>query len=146
MHYNVFSLSCGHMIKVYATGMLGTISLFPQNLVHIKYPFLKLWYENWYRKVRQLLLNETKSSYWKAITKCDRSLLQSASGVTKYVRFYKVWQTVITKWDVTVLVKGEFIRIFQLIKELNSMISNHHNKLQFKKLKFIDCHYILFRA
>ena len=86
------------------------------------------------------------------ITKWDKKQLLKSyykvrqKFITEYVRFYKVWQTVITKWDVTVLVKGEFIRIFQLIKELNSMISNHHNKLQFKKLKFIDCHYILFRA
>ena len=38
-----------------------------------------------------------KNSYYKVITKCDRSLLQSASGISKCVRYYKVWQTVITK-------------------------------------------------
>ena len=50
-------------------------------------------------------------SYYKEwlgfITKCDRLLLQSASGITKYDRcYYKVRQvlqsaTIITKWDAT---------------------------------------------
>ena len=33
--------------------------------------------------MRKLLQNETDSSYQKFITKCDRVLLQSASGITK---------------------------------------------------------------
>ena len=54
--------------------------------------------------MRQLLQNETESSYQKfiakcdrgllqcvsGITKCDRSLLQSASGITKCDSYYKV--------------------------------------------------------
>ena len=54
---------------------------------------LKFWYndkENRYYKVRQLLQNETKSCYHKVITKCYRSLLQTASGTAKYVKYYKV--------------------------------------------------------
>ena len=33
--------------------------------------------------MRQLLQNETENSYQRLNTKCDRGLLQSASGVTK---------------------------------------------------------------
>ena len=33
--------------------------------------------------MRQLLQKETGNSYHKFITKCDRSLLQSSSGITK---------------------------------------------------------------
>ena len=65
--------------------------------------------------MRQLLQNETKSSYQKFITKCDRGLLQSATDCYYKVRqalqsvtgrYYKVRQvlqsvTVITKWDLT---------------------------------------------
>ena len=53
---------------------------------------------------------KTENSYYKVLTKCDRSLLQSASGITKCDRlFYKVRQvlqsaTVITKWDVTTVI------------------------------------------
>ena len=43
----------------------------------------------------QLLKNETENSYHKVITKCDRSLLQSASAVTKLLQS----ATVITKCD-----------------------------------------------
>ena len=53
--------------------------------------------KNWSYKVRQLLQNETENSYQEFITKCDRGLFQSALGITKCVRYYKVWQTVITK-------------------------------------------------
>ena len=38
----------------------------------------------------QLLKNETENSYYKVITKCDRSLLQSTSGITKCDTYYKV--------------------------------------------------------
>ena len=41
--------------------------------------------------------NETENSYYKGITNYDRILLQNASDITKYIRYYKVWQTVITK-------------------------------------------------
>ena len=44
-----------------------------------------------------VIKNDTENSYYKVITKCDRSLLQSASDITKCVWYYKVWQTVITK-------------------------------------------------
>ena len=40
--------------------------------------------------MRQLLQNETENSYAKFITNCDRSLLQSASGITKCDSYYKV--------------------------------------------------------
>ena len=42
--------------------------------------------------MRQLLQNDTDNSYQKAITKSDRSLLKSVSGITKFVGYYKVWQ------------------------------------------------------
>ena len=38
----------------------------------------------------QLLKNETENHYDKVITKRDRSLLQSASGITKRDSYYKV--------------------------------------------------------
>ena len=50
-----------------------------------------------YERVRQLLQNETENTYEKFITKCYRSLLQRASGITKCnrllsqtVSYYKV--------------------------------------------------------
>ena len=39
--------------------------------------------ENWLYKARQLLKNEIKNSYYKVIIKCDKNLLQSASGIKK---------------------------------------------------------------
>ena len=39
--------------------------------------------KNWYYKVRQLLQNETENSYQIFIIKFDRGLLQGASGITK---------------------------------------------------------------
>ena len=33
--YNVFNMLPDHVIKIHATGRLGTISSVPQNLVHI---------------------------------------------------------------------------------------------------------------
>ena len=62
--------------------------------------FFELWHddvENWYDNVRQLLENETESSCYKVIIKCNKRLLQSASGITKYLRYYKVWQKLMTK-------------------------------------------------
>ena len=41
--------------------------------------------------------NETENNHYKVIAKSDRNLLQSASGITKCVRYYNVWQTVIAK-------------------------------------------------
>ena len=38
------------------------------------------------------LKNDAENSYYKVITKCDLSLLQSASGITKCVRYYNVRQ------------------------------------------------------
>ena len=40
--------------------------------------------------MRQLLQNETESSHQKFITKCNRLLLQSASGIKKCDSYYKV--------------------------------------------------------
>ena len=34
--------------------------------------------------------NETENSYYKGITNYDRILLQNASDITKYIRYYKV--------------------------------------------------------
>ena len=81
--------SCDQSCHV--AGRLGTVSLFPQNLVHIKYPFLKLWYENCYHKVRQLLQNETETVI-KKLLQSDGSLMQSTSCIAKYVWYYKVRQ------------------------------------------------------
>ena len=33
------------------------------------------------------------------IKKCDRKLLQSVAGITKWGKYYKVWQQVITELD-----------------------------------------------
>ena len=40
--------------------------------------------------MRQSLQNETENNYQKFITNCDRSLLQSTSGITKCDSYYKV--------------------------------------------------------
>ena len=76
------------------------------------YRSLKIWFtysfffetlvdniKNWYYKVRQLLQNETENSYQKFITKCDRGLLQSASGITKCDRLLLQSASSITKCD-----------------------------------------------
>ena len=47
--------------------------------------------------MRQLLQNDTDNSYQKAITKSDRSLLKSVSGITKWGRLLLQSVTVITK-------------------------------------------------
>ena len=46
-----------------------------------------------------LLKNETENSYYKAITMCDRSLLQSAPGITKCDRSLLQSVLGITKCD-----------------------------------------------
>ena len=67
---------------------------------HISY--YKVWQSNFITKCDRLLLQSASG-----ITKCERLLLQSASGITKCDRpYYKVRQvlqsvTVIIKWDVT---------------------------------------------
>ena len=49
--------------------------------------------------MRQLLQNETENSYQKFVTKCDRGLLQSASGITKCDRLLLQSASGITKCD-----------------------------------------------
>ena len=49
--------------------------------------------------MRQLLQNKTESIYQKFITKCDRGLLQSASGITKCNRLLLQSASGITKCD-----------------------------------------------
>ena len=44
-----------------------------------------------------VIKNETENSYYKVITKCDRSLLQSASGITKCNSYYKVRRNKVRK-------------------------------------------------
>ena len=60
-------------------------------------PFLKLVIQKIGNKNSGSFKNETENNYYKVITKCDRNLLQKASGITKCVRYYNVWQTVIAK-------------------------------------------------
>ena len=50
-------------------------------------------------KCVRLLENETDNSYQKIIAKCDRGLLQSASGITKYDRLLLQSVSGITKCD-----------------------------------------------
>ena len=75
--------------------------------------FCRLFWHILYYKVRQ-------SNF---ITKCDRLLLQSASGITKCDRlYYKVRQvlqsvTVITKWDVTTQLDNRYIIAVSVIKD-----------------------------
>ena len=75
--------------------------------------FRRLFWHILYYKVRQ-------SNF---ITKCDRLLLQSASGITKCDRlYYKVRQvlqsvTVITKWDVTTQLDNRYIIAVNVIKD-----------------------------
>ena len=47
----------------------------------------------------QAVINETENSYYKVITKCDRSLLQSASGIIKCGRSLLQSASGITKCD-----------------------------------------------
>ena len=49
--------------------------------------------------MRKILQNETDNSYQKFITKYDRGLLQSASGITKYDRLLLQSPSGITKCD-----------------------------------------------
>ena len=49
--------------------------------------------------MRQLLQNETENSYQKFITKCDRCLLQRASGITKCDRLLLQIASGITERD-----------------------------------------------
>ena len=78
-------MSYDHMTQVYATSRLGTISSFLQNLVHIKYPILKLSLSQCKRVItkwdkiviKKLLLNVTEV-YCKL-----RQVLQSTPGITK---------------------------------------------------------------
>ena len=62
-------------------------------------------------KVRQLLKSETENSYYKVITKSDRSLLQSASGITKRDRLLLQSASVITKCDRQLLQSATVITI-----------------------------------
>ena len=91
---NMTFLLC-HVINVmrgHVADSLGTISMFPPNLVQIS--FFILWnddIENWHYKVRQLLQHETENSYCKVITKCDSSLLQIVSGIILRRVLHKKW-------------------------------------------------------
>ena len=71
------------VIKFHVTQWLHTISTFPPKLIYVSFFKLFCNTENWLNKVRQLLKSEIKSSCYKVITKCDKNLLQSASGITK---------------------------------------------------------------
>ena len=98
--YDVFNFSCDHLIKDHVIGRLGTISSFLQNLFHIQYPFLKLWHdsiENWYYKSRKVITKLHKRLLLRISYIVRKSLLQSASGIRKNVRYFKVWQAVIAK-------------------------------------------------
>ena len=83
LRYYIFNELPDYMIKGHVTGRLATNSSSLPTLVQIS--FFKLLHdniENWYYKVRQLLQNE-KENYYKVMTECDRSLLRSASNITK---------------------------------------------------------------
>ena len=79
--------------------------------------FRRLFWHFSYDKVRESNFNTKHDRLLlqsvSGITKCDRLLLQSGSGITKCDKlYYKVRQvlqsvTVITKWDVTVLVEEQ---------------------------------------
>ena len=56
--------------------------------------------EHWQCKVGQLLKNETENSYYKVIAKCDRLLLQSASGITKCDSYYNVRRNTTPSWKI----------------------------------------------
>ena len=59
--------------------------------------FLKLIIQKIGNTKSGCLKNETENNYYEVITKCDRNLLQSASGITKYDRLLLQSATVITK-------------------------------------------------
>ena len=50
-----------------------------------------------------VIKNEAENSYYKVITKCDRSLLQSVSGITKCGRLLLKIASGITKCDMLLL-------------------------------------------
>ena len=103
----VLNLPWDHVVKGHVTQWLHAISSLPWNLVWIS--FLKLWRNG--KKIGNTKLgsskNETKNSYYKVVTKCDRSLLQSASGIIKCERLLLQSASritkcaVVTKWGVT---------------------------------------------
>ena len=78
--------------------MITAIGHSPNGCIQF-HPFHTLAYNNIENKVRQLLKNETENSYYKVITKCDRSLLKSASGITKCDRLLLQSASGITKSD-----------------------------------------------
>ena len=86
---------------------LGTISSFTQNLVDIQYPFWNFgrWYKKLILQSEKLLQSGPDNSYQKFITKCERGLLQSvsgiqnASGITKCDRLLLQTPLGITKCD-----------------------------------------------
>ena len=82
--YNIFNLSSNLVIKGHVRQWLRTILSFPPNLICMS--FLKLLYgniENCYYEIRELSKKKKKNSYCKINTNCNRSLLQSTSGITK---------------------------------------------------------------
>ena len=99
-------MSPDHVNKSHVIDRLGTISSFPQNLVHIQFFFETLVdnIKNWYYKVRQLqsekvLQNETENRSQKFITQCDRGLLQTTSGITNCDKGLLQTASGITKCD-----------------------------------------------
>ena len=58
----------------------------------------------------QLLQSETENSYYQVSTKCDRSLLQNAAGITKCVRYYKVRQVLQSASGITKCVRYYKVR------------------------------------
>ena len=61
---------------------------FPPNVVCMS--FFKLIIEKIGYTKSGSLKKETENNYYNVITKCDGSFFQSASAITKYVRYYKV--------------------------------------------------------
>ena len=67
----------------------------PSHLIYMS--FLKLIIQKTGNTKSGSLQNETENNYYKVITKCDRRLLQSASGITMCDRLLLQSVTVITK-------------------------------------------------
>ena len=76
---------------------LHEISSIPPNLVYLS--FLKRIILKIGNTKSGSLKNETENNYYKVITKCDRGLLQRASGITKHDRVLLQSASGITKCD-----------------------------------------------
>ena len=73
--------------------------------------------------MRQLLQNETENGHQKFITKCDRELLQSVSGITKCNRLLLQNASGLTKCDSYYKVRRNISSHLRNLKIINQCVN-----------------------